>query len=152
MTVFFISLDIHGNRSSDLSFFFNRVLANLGPLFPRNFVSLPLTHILQKHFLIFYWDQISDSVMSNALRPHELQHIRFPCPSPTLELAQTHVHQASDAIQPSHPLLSPSPPAFNLSQHQGLFQWVSSSHQVAKLLEFQLQHQSYQWTPRTDLC
>ena len=56
------------------------------------------------------------------------------------EFTQTHVHLAGDAIQPSHPLLSPSPPAFNLSQHQGLFQWVSSSHQVAKVLEFQLQH------------
>ena len=54
------------------------------------------------------------------------------------ELAQTQVHQVSDAIQLSHPLLSPSPPAFNLSQHQGLFQWVSSMHQVAKVLEFQL--------------
>ena len=54
------------------------------------------------------------------------------------ELAQTHVHRVGDAIQPSHPLSSPSPPAFNLFQHQGLFQWVSSSHQVAKLLEFQL--------------
>jgi len=53
----------------------------------------------------------------------------------------THVHQVGDAIQPSHPLLSPSPPAFNLSQHQGLFQWVSSLHQVAKVLELQLQHQ-----------
>ena len=61
------------------------------------------------------------------------------------ELAQTHAHWVSDAIQPSHPLLSPSPPAFSLSQHQGLFQWVSSSHQVAKVLEFQLQHQSFQW-------
>ena len=66
------------------------------------------------------------------------------------ELTQTHVHQVSDAIQPSHPLSSPSLPAFNLSQHQGLFQWVSSSHQVAKILEFQLQHQSFQWTPKTD--
>ena len=61
------------------------------------------------------------------------------------ELTQTHVHWVSDAIQPSHPLLSPSPPTFNLSQHQGLFKWVSSSHQVAKVLEFQLQHQSFQW-------
>ena len=68
-----------------------------------------------------------------------------------LELAQTCVHQVGDAIQPSHPLSSPSPPAFDLSQHQDLFQWVSSSHQVAKVLEFQLQHQSFQWTPRTDL-
>ena len=67
------------------------------------------------------------------------------------ESTQTHVHWVGDAIQPSHPLSSPSLPAFNLSQHQGLFQWVSSSHQVAKVLEFQLQHQSFQWTPRTDL-
>ena len=67
------------------------------------------------------------------------------------EFTQTHVHRVSDAIQPSHPLLSPSPPAFNLSQHQGLFKWVSSSHQVVKVLEFQLQHQSLQWIFRTDL-
>ena len=67
------------------------------------------------------------------------------------EFTETHVHWVGDAIQPSHPLLSPSPPAFNLSQHQGLFKWVSSSHQVAKVLKFQLQHQSFQWTPRTDL-
>jgi len=68
-----------------------------------------------------------------------------------LESTQTHVHRASDAIQPSHPLSSPSPPVLNLSQHQGLFQWVSSLHEVAKVLEFQLQHQSFQWIPRTDL-
>ena len=67
------------------------------------------------------------------------------------ELAQTHVHRVSDTIQPSHPLSSPSPPAFSHSQHQGLFKWVSSLHQVAKVLEFQLQHQSFQWTNRTDL-
>ena len=66
-----------------------------------------------------------------------------------LEFAQTHVHWVGDAIQASHPLLSPSPPAFNLSQHEGLFQWVSSSHQLAKVLEFQLQHQSFQWIFRT---
>ena len=67
------------------------------------------------------------------------------------EFTQTHVHWVGDAIQPSHPLSSSSPPAFNLSQHQGLLQWVSSLHQVAKVLEFQLQHQSFQQTPRTDL-
>ena len=61
------------------------------------------------------------------------------------EFTQTHIHQVGDAIQPSHPLLSPSPPAPNPSQHQGLFQWVNSSHQVAQVLEFQLQHQSFQW-------
>ena len=68
-----------------------------------------------------------------------------------LKFTQTHVHWVRDAIQPSHPLSSPSPPALNLSQHQSLFKWVSSSHQVDKVLEFQLQHQSFQWTPRTDL-
>ena len=66
------------------------------------------------------------------------------------ELTKIHAHQVGDAIQPSHPLSSPSPPAFNLSQHQGLFQWVGSSHQVTKVLEFQLQHQSFQWIFRTD--
>ena len=67
------------------------------------------------------------------------------------EFTQTHAHWVSDAIQPSHPLLSSSPPAPNPSQHQGLFHWVNSSHEVAKGLEFHLQHQSFQWTPRTDL-
>ena len=67
-----------------------------------------------------------------------------------LEFTQTHVHRVSDAIQPSHPLSSPSPPAPNLSHCRGLFQWVSSLHQVAKVWELQLQHQSFQWTPRTD--
>ena len=67
-----------------------------------------------------------------------------------LGFTHTHVYRVSDAIQPSHPLSSPPPPAPNSSQHQGLFQWVNSSHQVAKVLEFQLQRQSFQWTPRTD--
>ena len=75
----------------------------------------------------------------------------FPVHHQLLELVQTHVHWVSDAIQPSHPLSSPSPPTFNLSQHQGLFQWVSFSHQVAKVLELLLQHQSFQWILRTDL-
>ena len=75
----------------------------------------------------------------------------FPVHHQLLELVQSHVHQVSDPIQPSHSLSSLSPLAFNLSQHQGLFQWVSSSHQVAKVLEFQLQHQSFQWIFRTDL-
>ena len=67
------------------------------------------------------------------------------------EFTQTHAHWVSDAIQPSYPLSSPPPPAPSPSQHQGLFQWVNSSHEVAKVLEFQLQHQSFQWTSRTDL-
>ena len=78
--------------------------------------------------------QFSRSVVSDSLWPHGLQHARLPFPSPT----QTHVHWVSDANKPSHPLSFTSSPAFNLSQHQGLFQWVSSSNQVAKVLEFQL--------------
>ena len=94
--------------------------------------------------------QFSCSVVSDSLWPRGLHHARPPCPSPTPELSQTHVHWVSDAIQPSHPLSSPSPPALNLSQHQGLFQWVSSLHQVTTVLEFQLQHQSFKWIFRTD--
>ena len=85
-----------------------------------------------------------------TLRPCESQRASPPCPSPT-----PGVHSNScpsrHAIQTSHPLSSPSPPAPNPSQHQGLFQWVNSLHEVAKVLQFQLQHQSFQWTPRTDL-
>ena len=80
------------------------------------------------------WYQFSCSVMSDSLRPHGLQHTGFPVYHQIPELTQTHVHQVSDAIQPSHPLFFPSPPAFNLSQHQGLFKWVSSSYPVAKVL------------------
>ena len=69
----------------------------------------------------------------------------FPVHQQLWELAQTLVHWVGDAIQPSHPLSSPSPPSFNLSQHQGLFKWVSSLHQVTKVLELQLQHQFFQW-------
>ena len=95
--------------------------------------------------------QFSLSVMSNSLRPHESQHARPPCPSQT------------PGVYPNscplnwwwHPTISSSVIPFsscaNLSQHQGLFKWANSSHQVAKVLEFQLQHQSFQWTPRTDL-
>ena len=74
----------------------------------------------------------------------------FPVHHQLPEFTQTHVLWVNDAIHTSHPLSSPSPPAFNLSQHQGLFQWVSSSHQVAKVLAFQPQHQSFQWIFRTD--
>ena len=82
--------------------------------------------------------QFSRSVMSDSLWPHELQHARPPCPSPTPRFTQTHIHRVGDAIQPSHPRSSPFPPVPNPSQHQRLFQRVNSSHQVAKVLEFQL--------------
>ena len=76
---------------------------------------------------------------------------RLPVHHQLPEFTQTHVHWVGDAILPSHPLSSPSPPARNPSQHQGLFQWVNSLHEMAKVLEFQPQYQSFQWTPRTGL-
>ena len=93
--------------------------------------------------------------MSKSLQPHRLQLARLlHCSSPVLhylpEFARTHVHWVNDAIQPSHPLSSLSPLALNLSHHQDLFQWFSSSHQVSKVLELQLQHQSFQWIFRVD--
>ena len=86
---------------------------------------------------------LSHSVVSNSLEPHGLQHTRLPCPSPSPKT--TNLHWVGDAIQPSCPLSSPSPPTFNLSQLQGLFQWVSSSHQLAKVSELQLQQRCFQW-------
>ena len=94
--------------------------------------------------------QFSGSVASNSFRPHGLQHARSPYSSPTLIVYSNSFHWVSDAIQPFHPLLSPSPPAFNLSKHQSLFKWVNCLQQVATVLEFQLQHQSFRWIFRTD--
>ena len=74
----------------------------------------------------------------------------FPVPQYLLDFAQVHVRWISDASQPSHPRWSPSPPVFSLSQHQDLFQWVGSLHQVSKLLELQFWHQSFQWIFRID--
>ena len=92
------------------------------------------------------FSQFSRSVMSDSLGPHGLQHARLPCPSP--------IPRAYSNSCPSsrwcHPTIFPSPPAFSLSQNQGLFQWVSSSHRVPTVLELQLQHQSFQWIFRTD--
>ena len=100
--------------------------------------------------------------MSTISSVHLLSHVWFcnpmDCSMPGLpvhhqlpEFTQTLVHWVSDAIQPSHPLSAPSPPTFHLSQHQGLFLWVSSSHQVAKVLEFWFQHQPFRWILRTDI-
>ena len=95
--------------------------------------------------------QFSSSVMSGSSRPHGLQHTRLSCPSPTSSWCLLKLMSIKLAMPSNHLILSsPSPPVFNLSQHQGLFQWASSSHQVAKVLEFHLQHQSFQWIFRTD--
>ena len=97
----------------------------------------------------------SGQVVSSSLQLHGHSTLGFPVPHHLSEFAQVHVHWIGDTIQPSYPLL-PSSPAFNLSQHQGLFQWVNSSHQVVKVLELQLQHQSFQsiqgWFPLRLTC
>jgi len=85
-----------------------------------------------------------------ALQPHGLQHAKLPCPSLSPRVCSNSCPLIGDAIQSSHPLSPSSPPALNLSQHQGLLQWISSLHQVAKELELLLQHQSFQWIFRTD--
>ena len=115
--------------------------------FPLFFFSLSLSFFFFQFSLVqFSCSVVSDSCdPMNSSRPGLLVHHQL------LESTQTHVHWVGDAIQPSHPLLSPSPPSLNLSQHQDLFKWVSSSHQEAKLLEFLLHHQSSQWKSRTDL-
>ena len=109
-------------------------------------------HLLMDTWVAFISSvQFSRSVVSYFCDPMDCSTPGLPVHHQLLEFTQSHVHWVGNAIQPSHPLLSPSPPTFNLSQHQGLFQWVSSLHQVAKVLEFQLQHQSFQWIFRTAL-
>ena len=101
-------------------------------------------------WLIFQFSLLTQSCLT-LCDPMNCSMPGLPVHHQLLEFTQTCVHWVGDAIQPFHPLSCPSPPAFNLSQHQVFFfKWVSSSHQVAKLLEFELQHQSFQWTFRTD--
>ena len=95
--------------------------------------------------------QFNRSVVSDSSPPHGSQHARPPCSSPTPGVHSDSRPSSQCAIQPSHPLSSPSSPAPNPSQHQSLFQWVNSSHEVAKVLEFQLQNHSLQRNPRADL-
>ena len=101
--------------------------------------SFPVKHCAYRYLLLFSLSVVPKFLWLHGCTPG------FPVLLHLLEFAETHVHWVGDAIQPSHPLSSPSPPTFNLSQHQGLFQWVSFSLQVAKVLEFQLQYQSFQW-------
>ena len=100
------------------------------------------------------WESVQFSSISQSCPapcdPMDCSMLGLPVHHQLPELAQTHVPRVGNAIQPSHPLLSPSPSAFNLSQLQDLFQWLSSLHQVAKVFEFQLQHQFFQWIFRTD--
>ena len=118
-----------------------------------SFLTADIWHIIWKGFKDLVLVQISSVAQLWWTLCDPMNHSTpgLPVHHQLLEFTQTHIHWVGDAIQPSHPLSSPSPPALNLSQHQGLFKWVSSSHQVAQVLEFQLQHQSFLWTPRTDL-
>ena len=110
----------------------------------------PLNFIISHKQVLVQFSSVARSCLTlcnsmNYSTPGLSVHHQLP------ESTQTHVYWVSDAIQPSHPLPFPSPPSLNLSQHQGLFQWVSSFASGGQVLEFQLQHQSFQWTPRTDL-
>ena len=122
-----------------------------GSSWPRDWTQV--SHIAGRFFTIWVTVQFSSVAQSRLTlcNPMNCSTPGLPVHHQLPEFTQTHVHRVGDAIQPSHPLSSPSPPASNPSQHQGLFQWVNSSHEVAKVLEFQLQYQSFQWTPRTDL-
>ena len=100
----------------------------------RDFLQPPFQQLPSHHELLFF----SHSVMLTLCNPMDCNTPGFPVLYQLSKLAQTHVLWVGDAIQPSHPLSSPSPPALNPSQHQGLFQWVGSSHQVAKVVEFSL--------------
>ena len=132
-------------------------LSQWSVILSNNLILCHLLLLLHSIFSCGTWDLVTCQFSSVAQScptlcdPMECSTPGFPVPHQLPEFTQTHVHWVSNAIQPSHPLSSPSPPAFNLAQHQGLFKWVSSSHQVAKVLDFQLQHQSFQWTLRTDL-
>ena len=96
-------------------------------------------------------NQFSHSVVSDSLQPMDWSMPGLLVHHQLLEFTQIHVYWVGDGIQPSHPLSPPSPPALNPSQHQGFFQWVSTSHQVAKVLQLRLQHKSFQWIFRIDL-
>ena len=100
--------------------------------------SLPKYYLNKQQHKLFHQFSSVDQYCLTLCNPTDCRMPGFPVHHQLMELAQTHVHQVSDAIQLSHLLLSPSPPTFNLSQHQSLFQGVSSSHQVAKVLELQL--------------
>ena len=118
-----------------------------------NMYSNMFSTLLSWYFSVILLENIIAQYFSSIqllLRPMDCSTPGFPVLHQLPELAQTHVYQVGDAIQPSHPLSFPSPPAFNLFQHQGLFQQVSYSYQVAKELEVQLQHQSFQWIFRID--
>ena len=100
-------------------------------------------------YFVFFYCSVTTSCPTFC-NPMDCSMPGFPILHHLPEFLHTHVNRVDDTVQPSHPLLSPFPPTFSLSQHQGLFQWVSSLHQVTRVLEFQFQHQSFQWIFRDD--
>ena len=138
--------DVHPHKTQDSQAIFQIWQSNPHPF--SDLIWLPL-HLL-RHFHLSSGTWVSQPVSSVAQScptlcdPMDCSTPGLPVHHQLPEFTQTYVHRVCDVIQPSHPLLSPCPPAFNLSQHKGLFQGVSSSHQVAKVLEFQLQHWSFQ--------
>ena len=135
---------------NNICIFFFKFFPHL--IIAENWVEFPVLY--SRSMLVIYFKYQFSSVTQSCLTPYnpmDCSSPGFPVHHQLLELAQTRIHWVGDVIQPSHPLSSPSPPAFNLPQHQGLFKWVHSLHQVVKVLEFRLQHQSFQWMFRTDL-
>ena len=139
--------------------FWKKAMTNLDSILKSRDTTLPIKVRLVKAMVfpvVMYGYEFSSvqfcrSVLSDSLWPMDCSMPGLPVHHQLLEFTQIHAHWVSETIQPSHPLSSPSPPALNLSQHQGLFKWVSSLHQVAKILKFQLQHQFFQWKPKTYL-
>ena len=120
------------------------------PSLPPSFLSIiSLFSMSASLFLFCQFSSVTQSCLT-LCDPMDCSPLGLPVYNQLTEFTQTHVHWVSDAIQQYQPLSSPSLPTFNLSQHQGLFNWVGSSNQVAKVLEFQLQYQSFQWIFRTD--
>ena len=115
----------------------------------QNFYNCCLENFEQFHIGMSHYNRLQFSSFSQSCLtlcdPMDCSMPGFPVHHQLPEFTQTHVHWVGDAIQPSHSQSSSSPSAFNLSEHQGLFQWINSFHQVAKVLEFQFQHQSFQW-------
>ena len=119
-----------------ISIILNLLRFDLWPKMWSNLENVPCVLEKKVYYFIFGLIEFSRSVVSDSLWPREPQHASAPIHHQLQESTQTHVHQVGDAIQPSHPLSSSSPPAFNLSQHHGLLKWGSSSHQVAQVLSF----------------
>ena len=138
--------DTHGEQRNSYTYTFLIplffVILEIASLFPTQIIF----HTNSSKLLLLF----SHLITSHSLWPHRLQHASFPCPSPSPRTSSNTRSLVSDAIQPLHPLSSPSPPAFNISQHQCLFQWVGFSHQEANILELRLQYQSFQWIFRVD--